>query len=130
MCSCLKALYQEEQIRELSNLLNLGSQTFDSFEMELYSNMPWPGEGISPRDNMEMVRQICWDYANKFGKYQYNNLFLSGGTGPLRPGRKAAAGRWRRLTPGMNGSPGWGDAISFPAPPSISSRCGRRIPST
>jgi DNA replication protein DnaC len=81
MCSCLKALYQEEQIRELSNLLNLGSQTFDSFEMELYSNMPWPGEGISPRDNMEMVRQICWDYANKFGKYQYNNLFLSGGTG-------------------------------------------------
>jgi DNA replication protein DnaC len=81
MCSCLKKLYQEEQIKELSNLLNLGSQSFGSFDYELYSEMPWPGMGISPRKNMESVYEICLDYAVYFGKYEINNLFLCGGTG-------------------------------------------------
>ncbi len=69
MCGCLKELYQEEQIKELSNLLNLGSQSFDSFEFDLYGDKPWPGIGISPRENMELVYEVCLDYARKFGKY-------------------------------------------------------------
>lgn len=81
MCDCLKELYREEQIKELSNLLNLGSQSFDSFEFDLYSDKPWPGVGISPRENMELVYEVCLDYARKFGKYHLNNLLLCGGTG-------------------------------------------------
>ena len=39
MCRCLQALCAEEQIRELSRLLPLGEQSFDSFRMDLYSQI-------------------------------------------------------------------------------------------
>ncbi|MEG1857773.1 MAG: ATP-binding protein [Pseudoflavonifractor sp.] len=80
MCACLKALCAEEQIRELSKLLDLGEQSFDSFALDYYSTVPRSG-GISPRENMEMVYEICGDYARKFGRYYFNNLFLSGAPG-------------------------------------------------
>ena len=42
MCSCLKGLCTEEQIKELSKLLDLGGQSFDTFSMDYYSPLPWP----------------------------------------------------------------------------------------
>ena len=48
MCDCLKKLCAEEQIRELSKLLDLGEQSFDSFSLDYYSDNPWPGEVESP----------------------------------------------------------------------------------
>jgi DNA replication protein DnaC len=81
MCSCLKALCAQEQIRELSRLLDLGEQSFDNFNLAFYSPLPWGSSGISPRENMEMVYEICGDYARKFGRYYFNNLFLTGAPG-------------------------------------------------
>lgn len=81
MCSCLKELCTQEQIKELSRLLDLGGQSFDSFDLDYYSPLPWGGNGISPRENMEMVYEICGDYARKFGRYYFNNLFLTGPPG-------------------------------------------------
>ena len=34
MCRCLRALCAQEQIRELSKLLDLGEQSFDTFRMD------------------------------------------------------------------------------------------------
>ncbi|MDD4715458.1 MAG: ATP-binding protein [Oscillospiraceae bacterium] len=81
VCDCLKKLYAQEQIKELSSLLNLGEQSFDAFRLDYYDTKVWPGKGISPRENMELVYEICLGYARKFGRYFFNNLFLSGGTG-------------------------------------------------
>lgn len=81
MCSCLRDLCTEEQIKGLSQLLDLGEQSFDSFQLDYYSPLPWGGSGISPRENMEMVYEICGDYARKFGRYYFNNLFLTGAPG-------------------------------------------------
>ncbi len=81
MCSCLKELCAQAQIKELSRLLDLGEQSFDTFDMEYYSPLPWAGSGIAPRENMEMVFEICGDYARKFGRYYFNNLFLTGAPG-------------------------------------------------
>ncbi len=81
MCDCLKLLCTQEQIKELSKLLDLGEQTFDAFQLDYYSPLPDPVRGVSARENMEMVLQICWDYANKFGRYYFDNLFLSGPPG-------------------------------------------------
>ena len=81
MCDCLKVLCAQEQIRELSHLLPLGEQSFDTFQMDYYSPLPWQGRDISPRENMEMVYEICLNYAQKFGKFYFNNLFLSGPPG-------------------------------------------------
>lgn len=81
MCDCLKVLCAQEQIRELSKLLNLGEQTFDSFRLDYYPTEPLPGMSSSPRENMSRVLDICRNYANKFGKYYFDNLYLYGAPG-------------------------------------------------
>ena len=81
MCTCLQKLCTEEQIKELSKLLDLGGQSFDTFRLDYYSQTPWPGKGTSPRENMELVYEVCLNYAQKFGRFYFKNLFLSGPPG-------------------------------------------------
>lgn len=81
MCDCLKALCAQEQVRELSKLLELGEQSFDSFSLDWYSPLPWPGESVPPKENMEFIYELCLNYAQKFGKFYFKNLFLSGDPG-------------------------------------------------
>ncbi len=81
MCRCLQELCAQEQIRELSKLLDLGEQSFDSFRMDYYSQTPYPGWGNSPRGNMELVYDVCLNYATKFGRFRIKDLFLSGPPG-------------------------------------------------
>ena len=81
MCRCLRELYAQEQMKELSKLLNLGEQSFDTFRMDYYSQSPYPGRGSPPRSNMELVYELCLNYAQKLGRYPIRNLFLSGAPG-------------------------------------------------
>ena len=81
MCRCLKRLCAEEQIKELSKLLDLGEQSFDTFRMDFYSETIYPDRGASPRSNMELVYDVCLNYATKFGSFRIQNLFLSGAPG-------------------------------------------------
>lgn len=81
MCQCLKKLCAQEQIKELSKLLDLGEQSFDSFSLDYYSPLPWPGESLSPRENMEFIFDVCSSYARKFGRFYFRNLFLTGAPG-------------------------------------------------
>ena len=81
MCRCLKRLCAEEQIKELSKLLDLGEQSFDAFRLDYYSEDVDPGMGTSPRTNMELVYDVCLNYAAKFGRFGIRNLFLTGAPG-------------------------------------------------
>ena len=81
MCRCLRELCAQEQIKELSKLLDLGEQSFDAFRMDYYSQTLWPAHGSSPRGNMELVYDVCLNYATKFGRFALKNLFLSGPPG-------------------------------------------------
>jgi len=81
MCRCLRELCAQEQMKELSKLLDLGEQSFDTFRMDYYSQSVYPGRGQSPRSNMELVYELCLNYAQKFGRYPIRNLFLSGAPG-------------------------------------------------
>ncbi len=80
ICRCLMELYREEQRTELSSLLKLGEETFDSFDLSWYSPRPDPATGASPREVMGEVYEACREYARKFSESSLN-LFLSGGTG-------------------------------------------------
>ncbi|MCD7749520.1 MAG: ATP-binding protein [Oscillospiraceae bacterium] len=80
MCSCLNELYERERARDLSTLLKLGNETFGSFDLNFYDSAPDPDTGISPRQQMETVFGICYDYALHFGEKSMNLLF-QGGTG-------------------------------------------------
>ena len=81
MCTCLKKLCAQEQIKELSKLLDLGEQSFDTFSLDYYSPLPWSGEALSPRENMEFIFDVCSSYARRFGKFYFRNLFLTGAPG-------------------------------------------------
>lgn len=82
MCSCLKELCAQEQLRALTALLNLtDEQDFDQLRLDVYSDAPWQGEGRSPRENMRRVVAVCEGYAKQFPDYPLQNLLFSGGTG-------------------------------------------------
>ncbi len=81
MCRCLKELCTKEQLAELSKLLNLGSQSFDTFSFDWYSTMASQDGGLSPRENMEFIHEVCLSYALKFPHFYFKNLFLTGTTG-------------------------------------------------
>ncbi|MFR7893047.1 MAG: hypothetical protein ACLU38_02130 [Dysosmobacter sp.] len=68
MCRCLKTYYVEEQRKELSKLLDLGSQSFDTFDTDWYSDQRAPGKTKSAREHMEWVYDTCVEYAHNFGK--------------------------------------------------------------
>ena len=82
MCSCLKELCAQEQLRALTALLNLtDEQDFDRLRLDLYSDRPWQGQARSPRENMKRIVTVCEGYARKFPDYPLKNLLFSGGTG-------------------------------------------------
>ena len=81
MCTCLKQLCAQEQIKSLTALLNLtDEQDFDRLRLDVYSDQPWNGDR-SPRENMRRVAAVCERYARQFPDFEEKNLLLSGGTG-------------------------------------------------
>ena len=79
MCDCLKRLCAQEQIRELSRMLDIGSQSFDTFELDWYS----PDRGSlprSPRENAQRNLNLCRDFAARFRPGR-ENLLLFGAPG-------------------------------------------------
>ena len=92
MCRCLKTYYVEEQRKELSKLLDLGSQSFDTFDTDWYSDQRAPGKTKSAREHMEWVSDTCVEYAPNFGK-KPANLLLFGRPGLGKTHLSAAIAR-------------------------------------
>ena len=80
LCDCLQTLCTEEQMKELSKLLGMGNQSFDDFRLDYYSQSFHGNQGV-PRENMQAIRDACFNYAQKFGRFPIKNLFLSGAPG-------------------------------------------------
>lgn len=81
VCRCLREYYKRAQLAELSKMLDLGSQSFETFSFDWYSDELGERK-LSPRENMERVFDICQDYARHFS-LSADNLLLTGqpGTG-------------------------------------------------
>ena len=79
-CSCLMKLYKEEQRRELSRLLDLQGERFEAFQLRYYDDHADPDTGMSPRQHMRAVLNICRGYAESFGPGS-GSLFLTGAPG-------------------------------------------------
>lgn len=81
MCDCLRKLYDHEQAKQLSRLIRLGSESFESFDLTLYDDKePDPEVKRTPRRWMQTVLENVRDYAAGFGDDSPNLLFY-GGTG-------------------------------------------------
>lgn len=81
VCRCLKNYCAREQKKELSRLLDLGNQSFESFEFKWYSRQPDSQlAGSSPYDEMRENYSTCRRFAEKFVPGEAN-LLLSGAPG-------------------------------------------------
>ncbi len=80
VCSCLERLYNEELTRELGVLLRSGDESFENFDLGLYSDSFDPALDGSPRQAMELVYNGCRRFAENFPQVSVN-LLLQGGTG-------------------------------------------------
>jgi len=93
VCLCLRAYYGREQQRELSRMLDLGSQSFDTFLTEKYSEDRMPGKNKTIRQHMEeKVLDTCKEFAWNFGKTP-GNLLLFGAPGLGKTHLSAAIAR-------------------------------------
>ena len=80
MCSCLRDYYTREQNAELSRLLDLGTQSFETFHFDYYSKEADSEHGQSPYQRMEKNYDACRDYAYEFSP-KSGSLLLSGHPG-------------------------------------------------
>ena len=92
VCRCLRGYYAREQQKDLSRMLDLGNQSFESFSLEWYSEEYQPALGISARENMDWVRRTCKKYAENFGP-DSGNLLLCGAPGLGKTHLSAAIAR-------------------------------------
>ncbi|MBR3641453.1 MAG: ATP-binding protein [Oscillibacter sp.] len=92
VCDCLRAYYVREQTRDLSRLLDLGNQSFDTFSLGYYSDRVEGGRDKSERTHMAFVYDTCADYARSFGK-RPANLLLFGAPGLGKTHLSAAIAR-------------------------------------
>ncbi|MEG0876931.1 MAG: ATP-binding protein [Oscillospiraceae bacterium] len=74
-CKCLLELYKSETARELSCMLDLRGQSFERFDLDCYSDVCDPRLGVSPRQVMSNVFNLCRQYAENFGTNSVNLLF-------------------------------------------------------
>ncbi len=80
VCDCLKRRYNQELTKELSGLLRSGEESFESFDLTLYSDAADPVSGRIPREAMKAVYAGCRKFALNFPGVS-SNLLLRGGTG-------------------------------------------------
>lgn len=83
MCSCLKQELLDEAYNK-SNLYSLKSDTFDNFNFELYSNtanIEKYGVNITPRQNIEKIRNLSMEFIENFEDPNQKNLLFTGTPG-------------------------------------------------
>ncbi len=73
MCDCLKALCEEEQVRQMTSMMNLRGQSFQDFRKDYY-----PPEYQA---QMDATYQFCLAYAENFRTLPVRNLFFTGEPG-------------------------------------------------
>lgn len=102
VCRCLRKYYAREQQKELSRMLDLGGQSFETFSLSWYSDTYDPALGISPRKNMARILEICRSYAETFSQ-DSGSLLLTEIRAWARPSSPppSPGGQRRRLVRGV-----------------------------
>lgn len=83
MCNCLRQKIYDIEYNK-SNITNLQNQNFECFNLDYYSSQINPEKyqsNISPRENMELIKNICNNFIDNFDNVDEKNLLFTGKTG-------------------------------------------------
>lgn len=83
MCKCLKQKIFDLEYNKL-NVYNIKKQTFENFNIDLYSNKQNVNKynsDISPRENMNRILIICQNFIKNFDSPEEKNLLFFGNSG-------------------------------------------------
>lgn len=83
MCSCLKQKLYDEQYNK-ANISNLDTQNFSNFSDLFYSDKVDESKyhtSISPRENINLIKDICLKFIENFEDKNQKNLLFTGNTG-------------------------------------------------
>ena len=66
-----------------SNIYNIKNQNFNNFNDLFYSNVVDEKykSNISPRENIKLIKDICFKFINNFENPEEKNLLFTGNTG-------------------------------------------------
>lgn len=83
MCTCLRQKLLNIQYNK-SNISSLEHENFDNFNINLFSNEKDEkkyNSNISPKENLEKIKEISLDFIKNFDNSQEKNLLFTGNTG-------------------------------------------------
>ncbi len=80
MCHCLKQKILDKSYNK-SNMSNLDKENFETFSLEVFSNIKDPRFNMSPRDNMEYIYKKSIEFVENFDKANTKNLLFTGNIG-------------------------------------------------
>ena len=83
MCSCLKQKLYDAQYNK-ANISNLDTQNFDNFCDLYYSDEVNENKyhtNISPKENINLIKNICFKFIENFDNLEQKNLLFTGNTG-------------------------------------------------
>lgn len=80
-CSC----YTRQLTRHLYKMSNMErmieKQNFSTFDINVFSPLPFEDEGISPRENMKLILKMGQEFIETFEQHNDMNLLFYGATG-------------------------------------------------
>ena len=79
-CECLKKAYQRK-LREKIGLVSDRQETFETFNLSAFPDDLLPGRNYSQRQQMDIARDDCQEWANRYPKAESRNLLLTGKSG-------------------------------------------------
>ena len=83
MCNCLKQRLFDLEYNKM-NMFDLSKYNFQSFSTDIYSPNIEPQKyhsNISPRENIEIIKDICLNFIKNFDDPNEKNLLFIGNTG-------------------------------------------------
>lgn len=79
-CTCFRTAYQQK-LREKIGLTGGRPETFEHFDLNLFSTEKLPDENYSQRDLMRVFRDDCRDWADKYPNHPCRDMLLMGKSG-------------------------------------------------
>ena len=79
-CECLKKAYQRK-LREKIGLNSTKKETFETFDLSVFPDETLPGRSYTQRQMMDVIRDECTEWADRYPEVDCPNLLLTGKSG-------------------------------------------------